>query len=459
MLPSPARCVFTVGWVGAWWALVVAGFAADAAMWQAGTGRENITPREPLWMTGYGSRDRAAEGTAQELWTKALALADPAGNRAVLITADLCMISRESSDRVAAELGRRFGLPRAAILFNVSHTHCGPWLEGVALGFPPAPPELRARNVAYTRELERQMASAAATALERLAPATIAWGEDRASFGANRRENPEARALALRAAGRLQGPNDPRVPVLAVRAPDGQLRAILVSYACHATVLSFYQWHGDWPGSAQVELERRHPGAIALFAAGCGADQNPLPRRTLELADRHGREIADAADRALARPMTPVAGALRAAFEDITLRFARLPTDAELAAAMNNPQTNPWATAVAAQIRVQGDRALNYAYPVQAWRVGELRIVALGGEVVVGYALRLQKEISGEPWVFGYSNDVMCYVPTERILKEGRYEGDTSMKPYGRPSPWAPGLEDVIIAKAKELVTRTSEPR
>jgi neutral ceramidase len=430
-------------------------FAADAPSWQAGTGREKITPREPVWMTGYGGRDHPAEGTAQDLWTKALAFADPAGNRGVLITADLCMISRESSDRVAAELEKKHRLPRSAIMFNVSHTHCGPWLEGVALGFPPTPPDVLARNVAYTRELEQMMVRVASSAIESLAPATLAWGEDRASFAVNRRENPEAQVPALRAGGKLKGPNDPRVPVLSVRAPDGTLRAILVSYACHATVLSFYQWHGDWPGSAQVELERRHPEATALFAAGCGADQNPLPRRTVQIADQYGRELADAADRALNRPMLPVTGRFKSAFEDITLRFASRPTDAELEAARNNKQTNHWATAVSAQIRARGDAILNYAYPVQAWTLGELSWVALGGEVVVDYALRLRKETAGELWVFGYSNDVMGYIPNERVLKEGRYEGDTSMKPYGRPSPWAPGLEEKIVTKAKELVERT----
>ena len=74
----------------------------------------------------------------------------------------------------------------------------------------------------------------------------------------------------MRAAGTLKGPFDPRVPVLAVHAADGSLRGLLVSYACHNTTLQAYQWHGDYAGFAQVELERRHPGATVLFAMGCG---------------------------------------------------------------------------------------------------------------------------------------------------------------------------------------------
>jgi hypothetical protein len=53
----------------------------------------------------------------------------------------------------------------------------------------------------------------------------------------------------------------------------------------------------------------------------------------------------------------------------------------------------------------------------------------------------------------------MAYIPSERVLKEGRYEGETSMIPYGRPSKWNAGLEDRIVAKTKELLDRTKATR
>jgi hypothetical protein len=45
------------------------------------------------------------------------------------------------------------------------------------------------------------------------------------------------------------------------------------------------------------------------------------------------------------------------------------------------------------------------------------------------------------------------------VLKEGRYEGETSMVAYGRPGPWAPGLEEKIIAKTHEMLARTGGGR
>jgi neutral ceramidase len=446
-------------------AIVIAPLAAaPAASWRAGTARENITPPAGLWMTGYASRDKPAEGTAQELWAKALAIADPAGNRGVLLTLDQCGISRQSTDRVAAELVRRHGLPRSAVMVNVSHTHCSPQLAGNLNGIQVLPPDGLAKSIAYTRDLEQRMIRAADAALAALSPARIAWGADEAHFGFNRRENPEKDVVALRAAGKLKGPFDPRVPVLAVRGVDGALRALLVSYACHNTTLGIFKWHGDYAGSAMVELERRHPGANVLFTIGCGADINPGPRREEKFAEEHGRALADAADRALTRSLTPVEGGFSSAMEDITLNFSRRPTEEQLHEAETKQQANQgmhraWAASVRELIRTRGDKLLQYDYPVQAWRLGALSWVALGGEVVVDYALRLRREAGDNVWVFGYSNDVMAYIPSERVLKEGRYEGDTSMVPYGQPGPWAPGLEDRIVEKSRDLLARTAASR
>lgn len=431
--------------------------AAASATWQAGAAREKITPPAGYWMTGYGGRDRPADGAAQDLWVKALAFSDPRGERAVLLTLDLCGIPRDISDHVATDLGRSHRLPRSAVMVNVSHTHCSPFIIGFAPGLRILPPVGVARAESYALELKERMVRAARTALDALAPATVSWGEDEATFGFNRRENPEKDVVALRAAGQLKGPFDPRVPVLAVRSAGGELRALLVSYACHNTTLGIYQWHGDYAGSAQVELEKRHPGATVLFAIGCGADINPGPRRELALVEQHGRDLADAADRALAKPMTRVEGRFASAFTDVPLRFSRLPTEQEIREARESKQPGrvAWAEAVASDLRAKGDRILDYSYPVQAWTLGNLSWTALGGEVVIDYSFRLRRELGADLWVFGYSTDLMAYIPSERVLEEGRYEGETSMIPYGKPSKWAPGLEQKIVSAAHDLVART----
>src|SRR5262245_30496614 len=104
--------------------------AQNAKTWKAGVAKVVITPEKPMWMSGYASRTKPAEGTLTELWAKALALEDAGGKRGVLITMDLVGIDRTLSQHVCAELQKRHKLPREAIILSVSHTHCGPVIRG-----------------------------------------------------------------------------------------------------------------------------------------------------------------------------------------------------------------------------------------------------------------------------------------------------------------------------------------
>ena len=100
---------------------------------------------------------------------------------------------------------------------------------------------------------------------------------------------------------------DHSVPVLRIDDRRGNLRGVLMGYACHNTTLTgeFYQLSGDYAGFAQYALEERYPGAMALFVMGCGADANPNPRSTLELAERHGKTLAEAVSQVLGKPLSP----------------------------------------------------------------------------------------------------------------------------------------------------------
>ena len=94
--------------------------------WQAGVAAVKITPEKAIWMSGSSSRTKPAEGAVHELWAKALAVEDPTGYRAVLVTLDLCGIDRKTSVAVRRELEKEFGLEPSQVILNCSHTHGGP---------------------------------------------------------------------------------------------------------------------------------------------------------------------------------------------------------------------------------------------------------------------------------------------------------------------------------------------
>jgi neutral ceramidase len=424
--------------------------------WKAGVAKVKITPAKPMWMSGYSSRDKPAEGTLTDLWAKALFVEDPKGKQAVLVTLDLVGIGRHLAQPICADLMKAHHLEREAITLCVSHTHTGPVVDDNLNTMYQLAEDQQQLVKDYARTLHQRVVEVVDAARKDLKPARLEWGTGSASFAVNRRNNKEADVPQLREKGELKGPVDHEVPVLAVRGTKGELRAVVFGYACHSTVLSFYQWSGDYPGFAQIALEKTYPDAVALFWAGCGGDQNPLPRRSVALAEKYGGMLADSVEAVLAKPRTPVKGSLRLSYEEIDLPFGELPSREQLL--HDTMDKNKYlvlrARALLKQLEDRGSIRGTYPYPVQAWQLGsDLTWVMLGGEVVVDYSLRLKKELGpGKVWVMGYANDVMAYIPSLRVLKEGGYEGASSMIYYGQPTVWGPGIEEVIVKAAHARV-------
>ncbi len=445
---STAISLAVVAWLGA-------NHPVALAAWKAGTAKAAITPKEPMWMAGYAARTKPSEGAVHDLWAKALALEDPAGRRAVLVTLDVCGIDRTLSERIRDSLKERRGLGRRLIVLACSHTHSGPVVGTNLLTMYKIDDSERERIAAYARFLENAVVTVAEQALDRLGEAQLSWGTGRCDFAVNRRNNKEADVPALRERLSLQGPVDHDVPVLRVARADGSVLAVVFGYACHCTVLDSYQFCGDYAGFAQVELESRFPDAQAMYVAGCGGDQNPVPRRKLELAARYGKELAASTAGVLAGPLRSIAGPLEASYDELAIAFDKLPTKDELDkdSRSDNFYIASRAKHLGKKLETQGQLYPTYPYPVQVWGIGELTWVFLGGEVVVDYSLRLKRNLgSSHTWVSAYCNDVMAYIPSLRVLKEGGYEGATSMIYYGQPTVWSADIEQQIVAAVAHAV-------
>lgn len=460
----PALLEITPGLVRAWAArltlLVFLGPASTtaaegSATWCAGVATAIVTPESNMWMGGYAARTHPSAGTAQDLYAKALALLDSQGGRFVFITVDAIGIPRELRKKMETRLTQSYQLQPHQFVITASHTHSGPEFRAGRVPADHVGAEEAAQ--AYLGRLEDTFHSLVGKAFDTLAPVKLSYARARAGFAMNRRlQRPDGEFIN---APNPDGAVDHDVPVLRVDAPDGQLRAVLFGYACHNTTLTQanYRFCGDYAGFAQHYLEADHPGTVAMFVTGCGGDQNPYPRGTLPLTDAHGRTLATAVDAALATRGKPLTGELRSAYAETDLRYALAPsrTEYEARLASKDKLEAGHARRMLDRWDKEGSLPATYSYPLQVVRLGgELTLIALGGEVVVDYSLRLKRELGGPGavWVAAYSNDVLGYIPTERVLSEGGYEGLSATRLGSlHPSPWAPGLEEQIIAKVHEL--------
>jgi neutral ceramidase len=439
--------------------VLLSAFSLAAADYKAGLGRIIITPDKPIYMSGYANRDHPSEGAIHDLWAKALVIEDHKGNRLAIVTTDLIGLPRSISDIVAARVEKAYGIDRAQLVLNSSHTHTGPLIRhNLEIMFELSPQDSQVVTD-YAAALTERLVMVVGAALKDLAPANLWFGNGRAMFAINRRENTPKGVII---GENPTGPTDADVPVLKVTAPDGRLRAVLFGYACHNTTLTgqFYRISGDYAGFAQIAIEEANPGATALFVMLCGADQNPHPRSTLDLAHQHGAALSAEVNRVLAEKLTRVRGTTRAAFQVTELGFAPQSRDGFQARLQESNVHRVRHAKAMLRLYDDGNPIRRYPYPVQAIQFGkDLTFVALGGEVVVDYALRIKREFGSKGIIVaGYSNDVMSYIPSLRVLKEGGYEADQSMIYYGLPGPYDGEVEDHIMTTVGQVMKRVGRP-
>lgn len=464
------------GWVVA---MLAAGFISipseaaaqkiDAETYQVGVAQIDITPDYPIRLSGFGFRRTESEGITQRIWAKALAIDDGLGEPGrvgepghvsarrpvVLITVDNCGVPAYLVDELAARLGKKVGLPRDHLCVTATHTHTAPMLKGMlaTLFGQPIPKDHQERIDRYTAEFTdklEQVAFAALADRKVAQPGQLFWGIGTVGFAANRRTK--------------NGPVDHDLPVLVVRDPKGKVRAIYVSYACHCVTLSNNKISGDWAGFAQEAIQDNFPGAVALVSIGCGADANPNPRGKgddVDLARLQGTEIAREVKWLLAGYLAPVRGRISIARRSIDLPLTDLPDRSEWETRAKHQDAAGYHARVQLE-RLDRGEALKTKidYPIQTWKFGDaLAMIFLPGEVVVDYSLRLKHELDPHRiWINAYANDDPCYIPSERILREGGYEGGGAMIYYDVPGPFKPGLEEKIVSVVHDQAGKEFQP-
>jgi neutral ceramidase len=431
--------------------------------WKAGVSSVKITPEGPAWMAGYASRNKPSDGVEHDLFAKSLVIQDAAGETLVMVTLDLISVPGPLRTHIEDKLKQSHGLKPENLLMNCSHTHSGPEIRTTGTALDGLDPERREKAIAYVESLQTRILSSIDAAFIKLAPANISFQKARAGFAMNRRLPSDT---GYKNSPNPEGRVDHAVPLLRVEDAEGAITAIVFGYACHNTTLGLYQMNGDYAGYAQHYLEEAHPGTVAMFMMGCGGDQNPYPRRTLDLAKQHGRTLATAVEAGLETPKRAITGSLKMAFATAELEYAEAPTKDELLeqAESTNKYDKRYAERLLQELE-EGTLITSYPAPVQVVRFGDaVLFVALPGETVVDYSLRIKRENrkQGGPdvWVAGYSNDVFAYIPSLRILLEGGYEAGGAMRymtTVVQPGAFAPNVEDLLMDRVNELIKSTAE--
>jgi len=432
--------------------------------WKAGSASIVVTPGEPAFLAGYGNRTEPSQGIIHDIHVKALALEGPEGNRAVITTADLIGVSREFSNSVSQEIFKRYAIPREALLFNTSHTHCGPEVRHFKKSFYDIPDKYKRQIDTYIAWLEEQYILVISEAIEGLTPAVLQFSSQKPTPFAVSRRFPTPEGIVYRSGPSSYytgGPRDDIVPALSVTDTDGTLKAVLFGYACHPITLRKNLICGDYPGFAQDFIEESFPGVHALFVQGCCGELVPNARYQVEYAIGHGKALADAVQKALGKEQIQINGTLKCAYDEVTLDFQPVPDRKILEENLKSGNNSIRRKAAFLLEKLDNNEAIEITLPcpLQVIRIGEeVLLIGLCGEPVVDYAVKLKSEFPNFKfvWVAGYCNYEFGYLPTWKVLKEGGYEGGEAMIGMPHPGPFTETVEQRVLDGVRRLVDDVS---
>lgn len=428
---------------------------ADNLSLKAGVSKVNITPPVGIPQRGYASRKDVSQGIHDELYAKALVF-DNGLEKIAIITTDTIGVSRKHTRRIRALIEEKTGIPPENVLICSSHTHSGPSLSRVWY----LPGELGAEDASYTDVFCRKLAGAVQMANNSLTEARIGIGigEIREGIGSNRRVRIDGR-VQIRPLGNMDislGEMDNSVNVLKVEDLQGNIRAVLMNYTCHATAAGApLLISADYPGYTQQMVENVLDGAVALFAQGACGNVNPNQYRrfeppSFEDTERMGKLLAAEVLKVVELIETEGGGSVIGSKVGTPL----LPIRAE--ALSEDIANQSFKGLKEAKIDdIQGDMVET---EIQAMRIGNAILVALPGEPFAEIGLSIKKNIQSHDesvkavFVIGYANDIeMAYIPIAKAYDEGGYEPSSTIL--------AKGAGEILRDKFRDYSTWFTKPK
>ena len=435
-----------------WFALFGSGGTVSAAPGQlrAGAVVVDITPALGVANGGVIARGGAATHIHDELHARCLMLDDGATRLAIAIC-DMRMLGGEVVARAKSLAGEATGLAPENILIAATHTHAAPAMVGIH-------PEPRDR--AYAEFVARRIADGITRAGHHLAPAKVGWG-----FGSapqhvhNRRWFMKPMAIAANPFGgrsdevkmnpprgtdllKPAGPVDPQVSVLDVRHTDGRPLALLANYGLH--YVGGYQaghvsadYFGLFADRVQGLLgaDRQHPPFVAMMSNGTSGDvsNNDFRAKPERLPawvkmQRVANDLAGKVAKVVGNIGHHATAPLAVAATELQLGVRR-PDDARLGWARRTlaNDTDPKRLT---RPEIYAQEALALAkFParvpvvLQAFRIGDLRIITVPCEMFAETGLALKQEAGlGPLFIIELANGYRGYLPTPRQHEWGGYE-------------------------------------
>jgi neutral ceramidase len=427
----------------------------------AGVSKVCISPPVGAPLAGFAARKGVSKGIHDDLFARALVLAN--GESVVaLVSVDLLALSSDFIKRVRDGIQRRTGIDPGSVMIASTHTHAGP--VTITTFFNPE----ESVDSAYMDSLAEAVEQSVTNAWLARFHATVGVGVAKVDgVGVNRR-SPDQR------------PIDEQIGIIKVDDLNGHTRAVLINYSCHPTVLGPDNLlvTGDFPNFAIEQIERNiGPDGFAMFVNGTQGNISMghsselsaigviTPGRTFERAAELGHLLADATLVALPDITTSDAPTVNALTIPVNLPLKNYPPLEEAIKSLRDADEHlarltaegapPEQIMPAKTQRLYASITNFYArealglpdghlpIELQGFRLGNAAFVAIPGEVFVEIGLTLKRQSPHMTFVFGIANGYIGYLPTRQAYADGGYEVVSSK--------CQPEAADILIEKVRNL--------
>ncbi|MEC3878454.1 hypothetical protein [Parapedobacter sp. 10938] len=445
-----------------------------------GTSQVDITPPLGIYARNWGAADHdVAGGVHRPLLLTCMAFKTDSGTHPmVLIGADFGVWRSAADGRaIRSAILEEFSLPAGCLMFCLTHNHAGPVLSRDESSKPGGQ-----YIDAYLIDVRNLAINAVRQALDSCVPSVMTWGYGKCNLATNRDfRNPDSDAF-------LAGFNpdaEADDTLLVGRATDmqGNMLATLVNYACHPTTLGWQNelLSPDYAG-AMRETVTEHTQAPCLFLQGASGNLAPREQYVadVEIADKHGRQLAYAVLAALESLLPPktalafegvvksgadlaiwgrkavsVSNALQAETVDVVYDLKPLPSLRELEAQYSSCQDRVERERLWRKLSIRknlgdGDHV---PVPLWVWQIGDAVLVGQPNEAYVDLQLKVRADFYPHTVaVINLVNGSAGYLPPQT-------DYDRDLYPVLQ-TPFAPGslerLQDAVTRTVKQILSNSN---
>ena len=378
------------------------GYNSEAEPLVAGFSEANITPSEPVILSGYGGREGPFESVHDEIYAQAMYLRQ--GNEeALLITSDLIGHSHENVDLLKTRIQGETGIATQKIFITATHNHGGPTIGT----YSPRNTQPESAK-AYSDTLYSKLLTISIEAKQGASPVWVGYDKGTCRMNINRRAVFSEGEIWL---GRNpDGVCDHDLDIVKFTEPQGALRAVHINYPCHGTCTGNENMKltGDWPGLVARMVEKKLGNDVTVMVtAGASANINPIygPTNNFRQVYATVYGIGSVALELIERCQTSEHTGLRSASTTLEL-----------------PGKKRWESHRPEKSIPEGKTIVR----LSALKIGEIALAGVSGELFTEIGLAVKDRIPSKLSIMTHCNGASGYICTDQSYVEGGYEPKVS---------------------------------